>query len=208
MAGSMWSERNRRTIVVSLTSGGSSAVLPWVNERLGQQVSKEDLERSRIGDLRRAVQHLGVRPLDVHVMDLPDGGLSPELVGEVVEEMSRRYPRASHRTMTWLDPHPDHAAAGEAVRRAHRAGVIEDSLFHVPVDVLEESVGSPVQLSTAACDAKRAALAEYRVWDPFAGRYAIGLLSVPDLIAKQAVEPHERVHGPDLDDGPEEDRED
>ena len=32
------------------------------------------LERSRIADLRRAVSHLGVRPLDVHVMDLPDGG--------------------------------------------------------------------------------------------------------------------------------------
>ena len=32
--------------------------------------------------------------------------------------------------------------------------------------------------------------------------YAIGLLSVPDLIAKQAVEPHERVHGIDLEDDP------
>lgn len=200
MAGSMWSERNRRTVVVSLTSGGSSAVLPWINERLGQQVSREDLERSRIADLRRSVQHLGVHPLDVHVMDLPDGRLSPELVREVVEEMSRRHPRASHRTMTWLDPHPDHAAAGEAVRDAHRAGIIEDSLFHVPVDVVDESVGGPVHLSTAACDAKRAALAEYRVWDPYASRYAIGLLSVPDLIAKQALEPHERVHGPDLED--------
>lgn len=200
MAGSMWSVRNRRTVVVSLTSGGSSAVLPWINERLGQQVSREDLERSRIADLRRAVGHLGVRPLDVHVMDLPDGGLSAELVREVVEEMARRYPRASHRTMTWLDPHPDHAAAGDAVRQAHREGAIEDSLFHVPVDVMQESVGTPVPLSTAACDAKRAALAEYRVWDPFSGRYAIGLLSVPDLIAKQAVEPHERVHGPDLED--------
>lgn len=197
MAGSIWSERNRRTVVVSLTSGGSSSVLPWINERLGQQVSPEDLERSRIADLRRAVHHLGVRPHDVHVMDLPDGRLSADLVHGVVQKMAQEHPRASHRTMSWLDPHPDHAAAGEGVRRAYEEGVIDDALFHVPVDVMDEEVGTPVHLTTAASDAKRAALAEYRVWDPFADRYAVGLLSVPDLIAAQAIEPRERVHGPD-----------
>lgn len=198
MGASMWSERNRRTIVVSLTRGGSSSVLGWINERLGQQVSTEDLERSRVADLRRSVSHLGVRPVDVHLADLPDGELTPDLVRPVIEDMARRYPRASHRTMSYRDPHPDHAAAGEAVRRAHADGVVQDCLFHVPVDLVDESLGTPVTLSTAACDAKRAALAEYRVWDPFSERYAVGLLSVPDLIASQAVEPRERVHGPEL----------
>ncbi|WP_134773630.1 GNAT family N-acetyltransferase [Ornithinimicrobium flavum] len=199
MGASIWSERNRRTVVVSLTSGGASRVLPWINERLGQQVTREGLERSRVADLRRSVHHLGVAPADVHVKDLPDGQLSVELVRTVVEEMARLHPGASHRTMSYLDPHPDHAAAGEAVRQAHAEGVVEDCLFHVPVDLVDESLGSPVPLSTAACDAKRAALAEYRVWDPFAERYAVGLLSVPDLIAAQTVEPRERVHGPEVD---------
>lgn len=198
MGASMWAERTRRTIVVSLSSGGASAVVDLVNSRLGQKVSGADLRRSRIADLRRSVAHLGVRPGDVHVMDLPDGGLTPERVLEVVRDLARRYPRASHRTMSYYDPHPDHAAAGRAVRLAYDAGVISDCLFHVPVDLLEEPIGSPVALSVAACDAKRAALAEYRVWDPFADRYAIGMLSVPDLIAAQAVEPREWVHGPEV----------
>lgn len=198
MGASMWTQRHRRTVVVSLTSGGSSMVLRWLNERLGQQVSREDLGRSRVADLRRAVHHLGVLPGDVHVMDLPDGELGVDQVREVVDQMTRRYPRASHRTMTYLDPHPDHAAAGEAVRQAHQSGAIADCLFHVPVDVVDESLGTPVELTVPACDAKRAALAEYRVWDPFSQRYAVGVLSVPDLIASQAVEPQERVHGPQV----------
>lgn len=198
MGASMWSERNRRTIVVALTRGGSSAVLGWINTRLGQDVSTEALERSRVADLRRSVAHLGVRATDVHLADLPDGRLTPDLVRPVVEDMARRHPRASHRTMSYLDPHPDHAAAGEAVRAAHADGVIGDCLFHVPVDLVDDSWGTPVTLSTAACDAKRAALAEYRVWDPYSERYAVGLLSVPDLIASQSVQPRERVHGPEI----------
>ncbi|MFX0539304.1 GNAT family N-acetyltransferase [Ornithinimicrobium sp. Y1847] len=198
MGASIWSERNRRTIVVALTSGGSSTVLPWINERLGQQVTTKDLKRSRVADLRRSVAHLGVEPQDIHVMDLPDGKLTAKRVRTVVDEMATRYPRASHRTMSYLDPHSDHAAAGEAVRQAHADGTITDCLFHVPVDLVDDDLGHPVSLSTAACDAKRAALAEYRVWDPYSERYAIGLLSVPDLIAGQAIEPRERVHGPDL----------
>ena len=101
--------------------------------------------------------------------------------------------------MSYLDPHPDHAAAGRALRRAHAEGTVSDAVFHVPVPLVSAKVGTRVRLGAPDLAAKRQALREYQVWDPTRGRYAIGGLSVASLIRRQLSTPRERVHGPEVD---------
>ena len=101
--------------------------------------------------------------------------------------------------MSYLDPHTDHATAGRALRRAHREGLVRDAGFYLPVPQVVDERADRVTLSEAARAAKKAALAEYRLWDPEQGRYAIGRRSVSELVTYHHRTPDERVHGPDLD---------
>src|SRR5690606_21856637 len=68
------------------------------------------------------------------------------------------------------------AAAGQSERAAVLKGL--DSATRVPV---------------ADHERKRAALQEFVRWEPAAGRFAIGLHSVPRLFAVAAADPHEYV---------------
>ena len=100
-------------------------------------------------------------------------------------------------TMSPHDPHPDHAAAGAALLAAWRDGEVAACRFHWPVPVVSADHGEPVAIDPAAAAAQRAALAEYERWDPDQGRYAIGALSVADLIEAQRTSPTERTHAAD-----------
>jgi LmbE family N-acetylglucosaminyl deacetylase len=197
MGGSIAMHRGRRNIVVALTRGGASAAIKRVNKRLKKPIDREAFMRGRMRELRAGVAALGIRPDSVVSIDLPDGGLQVEAVRSVIEDFARRYPRAAHRTLSYLDPHDDHRTAGEALRAAYRAGVVRDCRFHLPVPLVDAALGEPVRLSRRAVAAKRAAIAEYEVWRPRKGRYAIGAQSVAKLIRFQRETPTERVHGPD-----------
>ena len=197
MGGSIGMHRDRRNILVVLTRGGGSGARKVVNRKLEQQnLNRARFMRARVRELRAAAARLGVHHHDVLVHDLPDGGVEVSDVHEIVAEMAGRFPRAQHRTMSFLDPHADHATAGEALRKAYESGVVKDCLFHLPVSLVDDELGSHVPLDEPAVAAKRAALREYELWRPAKGRFAIGAHSVSRLIREQAERPVERVHGP------------
>lgn len=200
MGGSISAQRGRRNILVVLTQGGASGAIKIVNRKLKQPIDRAKFMEARVLELTAAARALGVHAADVLTHDLPDGGLEVAAVHQIVEQMARRFPRASHRTMSYLDPHSDHATAGEALRKAYESGVVKDCLFHLPVGLVDDSLGSPVALNgNGEVAAKRAALEEYQLWRPGQGRYAIGAHSVAKLIKQQYDAPTERVHGPDYE---------
>lgn len=199
MGGSMAAERDRRNIVVLLTRGDASQSRQGVSVKLGRDLPVEEFVAARDREFVAALSHLGVDPGDVVRADLPDGAVTPEMVRDVVREQARRHRGASHRTMSYLDVHPDHAAAGAGLRLAHQEGTVTDARFHLPVpQVLDDRVRR-VKLDDQAIAAKREALREYQQWRPEEGRLAVGWRSVADLIVFQRKTPQERVHGPELD---------
>lgn len=200
MGASLYRQRRRRNLVVVLTQGGASKALETVNAKLEAPLDREAFMRGRARELRAALRALHVAEDDVHLLDLPDGGVTEEAVAAVIAEMARAHPRASHRTMSYLDPHPDHAAAGRALRAAHDRGEVAEAVFHLPVPLVDERRGEAVAFAEAGmARAKRAAIREYERWEPEAGRYAIGGHSVASLMREQYREPAERVHGPDVE---------
>ena len=95
--------------VVALTAG--EAALRHVGRDLPH------LARQRRDELDRAAQALGVA--SATTLDLPDAGLAdrPVEVAETVRHLLREH-RPDHVLTTWWeDPHADHAAVGNAVRR-------------------------------------------------------------------------------------------
>lgn len=196
MGGSIRQHRTGRNVVVMLTRGGGSGAIDLVNRKLDRPLTREQFMNARLRELRAAVRALGVTDEDLVLKDLPDGGLDEQAVLQVVEEMAARFPRAEHRTMSYLDPHRDHATAGRALQRAYDREIVKRAVFHVPVPLVEETLGEAVALDEEAKAGKRAALGEYARWRPAKGRYAIGSHSVRKLIRDQREDPRERTHGP------------
>ncbi len=198
MGGSIHRMRDRRSIVVLLTRGGASNALAKVDAKLDGPLGVPEFMAGRLREMSAAMVAIGVRERDVVRHDLTDGSIEEDAVHAVITDLARAHPMAQHRTMSYLDPHRDHAVAGAALRRAHREGLVTDAVFHLPVPLVSADLGKRAPLSKADVAAKRAALREYQVWDPMRGRYAIGATSVASLVRDQLANPDERVHGPDF----------
>lgn len=194
MGGSIAHHRHRRNILVVLTEGGGSAVMPKVNARLEHPLTATGFTQGRLTELSGALAALGVDPRQVRQHQLTDGALTVSEVHAVITEMAGGFPGATHRTMSYLDPHRDHRTAGRALRQAHQEGVVQDCVFHLPIPLVPDTWGVRAPLSVSDVEVKRAALREYQRWDPGQGRYAIGGFSVGSLIETQLARPHERVH--------------
>lgn len=199
MGGAIAADRDRRHVVVLLTRGEASQAIRGVSARLGRALTVEELVTAREREFRAALGHLGADPDDVVRAELPDGGLTADSVLGVVRRQARRHRGASHRTMSYLDVHADHSAAGRGLRRAHQLGVVEDARFYLPVPQQLDERATRVALDRRAVAAKTAAMGEYQLWAPEQGRYAVGWRSVSELLAYHRKTPHERVHAPELD---------
>lgn len=197
MAACMAANRDGTNVAVLLTRGGASRAVRRINARLDHDLGGEEFMTSRVREFEASTTHLGVRPEHRIVHDHPDGALDVIDVRAHVTELARRHPDAVHHAMSWLDPHPDHRASGEALRAAAEAGEVIDCVFHVPVSVLDDTVGDPVAIGPDEHVAKQAALGEYGLWAPHRGRYAVGSHSVDALMSRQVQDPTERTHGPD-----------
>lgn len=191
--------RERRVILVPLTQGAASNARGKLAGQLGREVGVQEFVQARRSEMLAAVKHLGIRPESLRWQDLPDGAVQATDVLTLIMEMEERHPGAEHRTMSYLDPHRDHRAAGEALRTAYRQGIVTHATFHLPVSLVPNGWGQRVRLSAPDLEAKRAALDEYRRWKPAEGRLAVGQISVPTLIETQHTEPVERTHRPDYE---------
>lgn len=199
MGGSIAAHRGRRNILVSLSRGAASSARNKLGKRLGREVGVQEFTDARVAELKGALAHLGVDEARHVVHDVPDGGFTVAAVRAVMEEMAARYPAAEHRTMSFHDPHSDHATAGRALAELVDEGVIRKAVWHVPVSHLPDGWGEEVDLPQGALWAKKRALREYQAVDRSAGRHGIGGLSVTSLIADQFENPRERTHGREVE---------
>lgn len=198
MGGAIASLRDCRHVVVLLTRGDASQAIIGISSKLAQPLTLEEFVAARDREFVAAIRHLGVAARDVVRLGLPDGGLTEQAVLEVIRNQARRHRGASHRTMSYLDVHPDHASAGRALREAHRLAVVDEAVFYLPVPQVVDERAPQVDLDERARAAKEAALREYQLWEPDRGRYAVGRRSVSELLTYHRRTPIERSHGPEL----------
>jgi LmbE family N-acetylglucosaminyl deacetylase len=198
MAGSLHANRRRPNVVVLLSRGGASAARSKISQQLTEPLDRASFMDAREREFREALTKLQIPGLETIVLDLPDGAITEAAVRSVLRRMEMSHRGWTHRTMSFLDPHPDHRAAGRAVRAARAAGEIADCVFHTPYPLVDDGLGWTVPLTRSDVHAKIGALAEYALWDPEHGRFAVGSISVPDLLKRQSTMPREIVHGWDV----------
>lgn len=129
---------------------------------------------------------------------LPEG-VGLDAVRGLVTGLAAEHPGALHQTMSWTDPHPDHAVCGQAVRGLRDEGLVAAAAFSVQRGAQERAAAAglavrPVPPVPGGADLVRRAAAAYGVWDPPAGRYGFGLRSVPASFAALAADPAGWVH--------------
>lgn len=136
--------------------------------------------------------------LAVVALGRPEGLTSAD-VQDVVRDVEAQHPRASHKAMSWTDPHPDHAACGSALRSLRDDGTITDARFYVQRNHLDVAraqglVVHDVPPAEGVADAVRRACACYRAWNPAAGSYGFGYRSVRALFDATLAAPASSVH--------------
>ncbi len=196
--------RGDRVVVVGLTDGRSTGAITPLARRLGRAVTRDEIGAARERELRAAVERLGVARDDLYLPHL-DGdatvGGSRLTVSEayaVIEAFARQFPAATFATMSYAaEHHPDHLDLGRALWLAQRARVVRRAEF--AISRLWWAMPSPptrevLPESLAVRDRVLAAAREYGVWDPAAGRYAIGHTSVERQFADLLKDPRSLVH--------------
>lgn len=174
----------------------------------------EAFKAARVRESREALKLLGVADEDVIVLDFPDGELQMAPVLAVMQELDQRFPGAQHRTTSVTDRHHDHQVLARALYRlkelAATSGRQLDVAFYRVYQydatstqdaaagqseraAVLKGLDSATRVPVADHERKRAALQEFARWEPAAGRFAIGLHSVPRLFAMAAADPHEYV---------------
>ena len=196
--------RGDRVIVVCLTDGRTTGAITSISRRLGHPVTRDEIAAARERELRAAIERLGVARDDLYLPHL-DGdatvGGTRLTVAEayaVIEAFARRFPDATFGTMSYAaEHHPDHLDLGRALWLAERARVVRHAEFAVsrlwwalPSPPVREVLPDTLEVR----DRVLAAAREYGVWDPAAGRYAVGYTSVDHQFTALLADPRSRVH--------------
>ncbi|GAB96441.1 LmbE family N-acetylglucosaminyl deacetylase [Kineosphaera limosa] len=148
---------------------------------------------ARDREFRAAAARLGVPAANVH-LGLPKAprvpALTPAASRQIVSAAIDRFgTRAGYTTMSDSDPLADHRNLGTALRQVGATRKVSSTSFLYP----PYRMPAPRQLSptVATNDADRIAIrqaaAEYGRYDPRAGRYGIGWVSVPQQFGGPAL---------------------
>ena len=125
-------------IYVLLTSGSTSTAIKLINGELASPgngtrfvykgihnpttagyapLTIEDIGRARVTEFKSSAGEMSVSPDHVITLDLlKENELHADDVVPAMLEIVARYPQAIHWTMSTIDIHPHHRAAGEALR--------------------------------------------------------------------------------------------
>jgi hypothetical protein len=167
-----------------LGNGGTDT---WHSGTHSYALTYEQFSEARDREFRAAAIRLGVK--GIYLGTATDGALTQAQVAERIQWWrGGGFTGLSLKgTVGAEDPgsvggaaHPDHAAVWNALVASGFADVRGYLVYHHTT-----GVGTPdgtITLTAAQCSAKRAALNEYKVWSPGAGRYAVGYHSVAQLI--------------------------
>lgn len=130
----------------------------------------------------------------------PDSGLTDSMADDIIWYYASRYPNGSHKTMSWTDPHPDHAALGKALQRSKASTAIHDARWYVQIENLQYAQNAGVYPwevtpdDQSVVDTLRRALRCYQAWNPAAGSYSFGYRSVKGTFDSQVSNPKGWVH--------------
>lgn len=199
-------------IYVLLTSGSTSTAIKLINGELASPgngtrfvykglhnpslsgyapLTIDDIGRARVTEFRSSAGEMHVTPNHIYTFELlKENELHPEdAIGAMLQVVSL-YPDAIHWTMSTIDIHPHHRAAGEALRtiadgtELRTAYTISRTTWE---SVAEERARFNTTLPTAIqfkptadrLQRVRNAALPYNAWNPQAGSFAIGYSSVP-----------------------------
>lgn len=175
--------------VVLLTDGAASYVRDVLN------MSEEEFTEARNREFDAAIEVLGVPLEHVEKKGYPDGGLLVEQVEEIIKEYHTRFPRAHHKATSYLDPHPDHASAGLALKNLMDKGLIENGQFYFGYSYTPEGVEiKEDDYDESYYPVIIAASLEYKIEDSESGRYGIGWRSVGKAFRLLEEDPISRYH--------------
>jgi LmbE family N-acetylglucosaminyl deacetylase len=192
-------DKGNKVAVVLLSHGEASQSLKTINTLLSEMkhppLTAEEFGDSRVKEFRKSVKELEVESENVYVYDLPDGEVKKEDVIRVMKEMNKRYPSASHHTLSYEDPHRDHSASGLALKELVEKGTIDSARYYLPIQEfknLEYDNTYPVPENRT--DEYDNSLNAYRIWDPEKGFYSIGYHSVKSYFEKAEMYSESRWH--------------
>lgn len=205
-------ELGYQVVFVLLTSGSTTAAVKFINgesenSRAGTRytfsgkhdpavagyspLSLDDVGRARVIEFKSSAGEMSVTPDRIHTFDLLENDVLPvQSVEGVINQMASRYPGAIHWTMSTMDMHPHHRAAGEALRlvtestKIQSAHTISRTTWTKIKD--QKLISNPTIPATfffkpLADRMKRVhnAVLPYNAWNPLSNSYAIGYTSVP-----------------------------
>lgn len=171
--------------VVLVTNGQASAAAARICQQRGVYLSTAEFIAARNTEFVAAIPALGVPAGRYSMENIVDGTLTAAQADSIIDKYLALYPGAAVKTMSWLDRHNDHYQLGYALLRAYHAGKVTDARwdqYHLyQAASLNPTATYPVitpaggwMTSPAAV---RAAIAEYRVWNPAIGRYSVAQYS-------------------------------
>ena len=152
---------------------------------------------ARIREATLALRRMGVPASHIHIRDYPDGALKPDHVAEEIRAFESEFPGALHATTTYLDRHPDHIAAGEALLTLYDSGHVARAQFHVPKYLWDNDMPGELDSWEPEWTAPyQEALNAFQIWLPEAGYYSVGYKSARGSFEQRAEEPRSRRHAP------------
>lgn len=166
-----------------LNNGGTDS---WHSGKHSYALTVDEFADARTKEFLAAAVALGVQ--GVFLSDYGDGNLtSAEVLTRVKYWTAFNDQKLSLKgtagpqdpTTPGGSPHPDHAAVWSALTQSGWHDIRGYLIYHYG-----HGKGAPTGTidATSFCGPKRAALDAYKLWNPSAGRYAVGYHSVPQLI--------------------------
>ncbi|MFA5858854.1 MAG: FlgD immunoglobulin-like domain containing protein [Elusimicrobiota bacterium] len=183
-------------IIVILTVGESSnAINKLKTSPYNVTLTTTQFSQARVRETKAAMMKLGVSENNFYSRSLGDGHVSTDAVKTEVMYWERLYPYASHKVIYKVDPnytspsvHTDHCVAYNALYELFQAGKIhdlrsyKDGIYSWPLTQRATAHGTlPKQDISDVKSYKRLAGLEFKYpesWNPAAGRYSIGYVSV------------------------------
>lgn len=183
-------DAHRDVRVVVVTDGRSSGARGQLCQRVAICLTPTEFAAARDKEMVAALGRLGVRRQNIYFEGIPDNGsLTLSRAGQVIDKYVAMFGTgASYKTTSWLDANSDHFNLGYALDARCRSGAVRDCRFyqysvydlHHPgivngtIPKVVTPVGFLATPGPSAYQRVRAAMKEYDVWNPRAGRYAIG----------------------------------
>ncbi|HKJ31775.1 MAG TPA: PIG-L family deacetylase [Balneolales bacterium] len=199
-------EHNNEVHLVLCTDGATSYAkrvlngtshCTWHKTKHRFNLSDEDFVRARNHEFVWSAMCMKVKPENIHFRQYKDGSLSVEAARKLITEFEQLYPEARHKTMTYTDPHQDHAMLGEALYQLYAEKYVRDARFYIDTMQMDLVEGFYEPLKKEFLPFLRSANNVYKSFVPNNNLFAVGYHSVPDWFNKQYKKPRSKYHKPE-----------